>query len=73
MAIRWIMKSLNLSWKDTSVVYIGDDTTDEFAFRMIATRGTAILVSDENRPSSADFRVKNTQETQKLFETIIKE
>jgi len=32
MAIRWIMEALKLSWRDTTVIYIGDDVTDEYAF-----------------------------------------
>jgi trehalose-phosphatase len=70
-AIRWVMNALGLEWNETSVVYIGDDVTDEFAFRTITTRGTAILVSDESRHSAADFRVSSVKEVKKIFEKII--
>ncbi|MBN1520965.1 MAG: trehalose-phosphatase [Candidatus Aureabacteria bacterium] len=70
-AICWIMKALQLSWKNTRVVYIGDDTTDEDAFRVIRHNGLGILVSHDPKPSSAHFRVISPDDVKKLFEMII--
>ncbi|MBL7071534.1 MAG: trehalose-phosphatase [Candidatus Omnitrophica bacterium] len=70
-AIRWIMKALKLSWKESSCVYIGDDVTDEYAFRSMRTRGTGILVSKDLRPSAADFWLSSPDEVRSLFEKII--
>ncbi|MCP4653715.1 MAG: trehalose-phosphatase [Candidatus Omnitrophica bacterium] len=72
-AVRWIMQAFNLSWSEASVIYIGDDTTDEYAFRVVRTRGTAILVSKEGKESSADFGMSTPDDTKKLFEMIIAE
>jgi trehalose-phosphatase len=71
-AIRWIMDALKISWKQVAVVYIGDDVTDEYAFRAIRTRGTGILVSDESRVSSADFQLSSPDEVKKFFDKILK-
>jgi trehalose-phosphatase len=71
-AIRTIIQALNLSWTDSSIVYIGDDTTDEDAFRMVKTRGTAILVADKEKESAADFRLISPLEVKKLFDIIFK-
>jgi len=70
-AIRWIMQALKLNWQEASIVYIGDDTTDEFAFRTIRTRGTGILVSDFPRISTALFQVSSVEEVKNFFKTII--
>jgi len=70
-AIRWIMYTLGFSFDETNVVYIGDDTTDEDAFRIIRTRGVGILVSDSSRRSAADFRVSSPLEVKKLFEYML--
>ncbi|MFH1355131.1 MAG: trehalose-phosphatase [Candidatus Omnitrophota bacterium] len=71
-AIRWIMDYLKISWDSSSVIYIGDDLTDEHAFSVLRTRGTGILVSEKPRPSMADFRVSSVDEVRRLFEEVIK-
>ena len=70
-AIRWILDSIGMSWSDANMIYIGDDVTDEFAFRMIRTRGTSIFVSAEQIPSAASFRLKDPGEVKELFERFI--
>ena len=72
-AIRWILEAFGLDWKDANMIYIGDDVTDEFAFRMIKTRGTGILVSKEERPSAAGFRLNDPDEVKRLFERFLNE
>ncbi len=70
-AIRWIMDALKLSWEKSPVVYIGDDVTDEYAFRAVRTRGAGILVSKGAKESAADFRVSTPGEVKELFERFI--
>ncbi len=70
-AVRWIMKALGLSWEDHAVFYIGDDTTDEDAFRAVNSRGVGILVSDEERKSAAQFRLASPDEVGKLFKRLV--
>ncbi|MBU1864472.1 MAG: trehalose-phosphatase [Candidatus Omnitrophica bacterium] len=70
-AIRWLMKTFKLPWSKASVFYIGDDITDEFAFRTIRTRGTGIVVSEESRESAAHFQLSSPEEVKKLLRMII--
>lgn len=70
-AVRWIIRALGTSWPEVSVVYIGDDTTDEDAFRVVRTRGAGVLVSEEPKESAADFRLFSIEEVKSLFEKVI--
>ncbi|MCG2712786.1 MAG: trehalose-phosphatase [Candidatus Omnitrophica bacterium] len=70
-AVRWIMKALDLSWEDHAVFYIGDDTTDEDAFRTVTGRGVGILVSDQEGKSAAQFRLASPDEVGKLFKQLV--
>jgi len=70
-AVRWIMQALKLSWEDSNVIYIGDDTTDEDAFRVVRTRGAGILVAAQAKISSADYRLNSPDEVKKLFDELI--
>ena len=38
----------------TPVAYLGDDRTDEDAFRQLRGRGLTVLVRDEYRPTAAE-------------------
>jgi trehalose-phosphatase len=69
-AVNWMMRALKKKWNDTSVLYIGDDTTDEDAFRVVRTRGTGVLVADTSVPSAAAFRIPSPDEVYNLLKKI---
>jgi trehalose-phosphatase len=47
---------------DSAVAYLGDDLTDEDAFAAIKTRGLAVLVRPEPRPTRADLWIQPPHE-----------
>lgn len=47
---------------DVPVIYMGDDLTDEDAFRALKGRGLSILVKSECRPTEADIWMKPPDE-----------
>lgn len=53
---------LGESHPDAVIAYLGDDMTDEDAFRALKDRGLAVLVRPESRPSAADLWLKPPQE-----------
>ncbi|MGB2705872.1 MAG: trehalose-phosphatase, partial [Candidatus Omnitrophota bacterium] len=55
------------SSKDTLAVCIGDDKTDEDAFRALGKRGVNILVSRKRRKTFAQYRLKSPKEVIKLL------
>lgn len=57
-ALHWVMRALSLDPARAAPVYIGDDETDEDAFREVAGYGVGILVAaDELRPTRASYRL----------------
>jgi trehalose 6-phosphate phosphatase len=45
-------------------VYIGDDVTDEDAFKALADRGTGIVVAETDRATSAAYRLGSPAEVE---------
>lgn len=61
-AVSWILNILGLVWSEHKIFYLGDDTTDEDAFRILRTRGTSILIAEKAEKSAADFRLSSPEE-----------
>lgn len=67
MAVMAVLKSLNHS-NDALPVYIGDDFTDEDAFRNLRSMGITIKVG--KGPTNAEFFVESPQDVQKFLEDL---
>src|SRR2546423_2914335 len=52
-AVLYLLKALDLDRDDVVPVYLGDDITDEDAFRALAGRGIGIFVGSANDPETA--------------------
>ena len=50
VAVRAILAE---SWSPSAAAYLGDDATDEDAFRAIEGRGVGVLVAENSRPTAA--------------------
>lgn len=61
-ALLWLMKELDLNHPGILPFYIGDDVTDEDAFGVLLKRGIGIVVSEEMRPSKAQYKLRNPDE-----------
>jgi trehalose-6-phosphatase len=48
--------------EDTAIAYLGDDITDEDAFRAVKVRGLGILVRTEFRETAADVWLRPPEE-----------
>ncbi|MDP8264490.1 MAG: trehalose-phosphatase [Candidatus Aceula lacicola] len=70
-AVDWILSIFEKEQKDILPVYLGDDTTDEDAFRALKEKGFGILVATAERETEAEYIVKNPQDVKEVLETFI--
>lgn len=70
-AVDWILDVLAFDAQRQIAVYVGDDTTDEDAFSVLATRGFGILVADPPRDSAAQYVVRDVAQVKQVLESLI--
>lgn len=68
-ALGWLIDALGLS-PEVPLVYIGDDETDEDAFRALGPDGTGILVAERPRETAARYRLPDPEAVRALLETL---
>jgi trehalose 6-phosphate phosphatase len=69
-ALLWLLGALELDGPDVLPFYIGDDLTDEDAFRAIHRRGIAIVVTHVPRPSAAHYSLRDPDEVREFLQTL---
>jgi trehalose 6-phosphate phosphatase len=71
-AVKLILTNIVKS-KNTLPVYIGDDTTDEDAFKQIKKQGITIVVANKiNRSTSAEYWLKDTDDVLMFLQSLSK-
>jgi alpha,alpha-trehalase len=68
-AVLFLLEKLGLG-QSAFPLYLGDDLTDEDAFRALQGKGIGIYVGEESRPTAAAFRLANPQEVQLFLEDL---
>jgi trehalose-phosphatase len=61
-AVLWLLQVLPLDEHETVPFYLGDDLTDEDAFRALQGRGIGVIVGETVEQTAAEYRLENTQE-----------
>jgi trehalose 6-phosphate phosphatase len=71
-ALQWLLRNTTGKFRHAWFpVYIGDDVTDEDAFRILKNRGLSIYVGNPGK-SCARYYVKSIDEVRKLLSLIVK-
>jgi len=71
-AALWLLETLGLESRSRGIrpIYIGDDRTDEDAFRALEQRGIGILVSEQSQPTAASYSLKNPAEIERFLRAL---
>jgi len=71
-AVDWITETLEESNNQKyRPIYLGDDRTDEDAFRSLPKHGIGILVGEHGRPTAAHCQLDDVWEVQKLLYYLV--
>jgi len=70
-AVLWLLENLGLERAKVRPIYIGDDRTDEDAFRALEKSGVGILVSEEPRPTAARYLLKDPAEVERFLRELV--
>lgn len=70
-AIAWLLEALGLGRSQTCAIFLGDDVTDEDAFRAVQDSGIGILVAEEPRPSHARYTLTMISEVGVFLEHLV--
>ncbi len=70
-ALLLLLEVLHLDRPDILLLYIGDDSTDEEAFRVLQDRGLGILVEEKDRPTAALYSLKNPGEVETFLRRLL--
>jgi len=69
-ALLWLLEELVSAGRDMAPFYIGDDTTDEDAFSVLADRGIGIVVRDEPRDTKAKYALDDVEQVRSFLEKL---
>jgi len=69
-AVIWLLEILRRERGDLYPIYIGDDITDEDAFRALKQIGTGIVVSEKPQPTAATYSLKDPAEVERFLRTL---
>lgn len=72
-AVQWLLESLDLWRADVLPVYVGDDLTDEDAFRALSGRGLRFVVGPLEHETAADYYLQDVHEVERLLRALTKE
>jgi alpha,alpha-trehalase len=69
-AVLWLLQAVELERGNALPIFIGDDRTDEDAFRALESRGVGILVSEQPQTTAASYWLKDPVEVERFLRAL---
>ena len=70
-AVLWLLAAVALDSREILPLYVGDDVTDEDAFRVLKDWGIGVLVSDSPRETGATYRLNDPVDVEEFLVKLI--
>lgn len=70
-ALLWLLEQLGIDRPEVLPFYLGDDVTDEDAFKVLKDRGIGIAVQEKPSPTAARYRLRSPDEVEKFLKALI--
>ncbi len=70
-ALLWLLERLEMAARAYVPIYIGDDDTDEDAFRAIAGRGVGVRIGDPHEVTAADYNLVDVGEVFEFLRALL--
>ena len=70
-AVLWLLAQLELDRPDVLPLYVGDDVTDEDAFKVLVDRGLGFAVQKGDKPTAAQYFLRDPAEVEKFLQALI--
>jgi len=69
-ALLWLLHELDLECSDYFPIYIGDDLTDEDAFKVLQEKGAGILVGEHGQETAAKYHLQSVDEVYQFLSRV---
>ncbi len=69
--IKWLLQNMDGANLNAIPIFIGDDLTDEDAFRVLESQGIGIAVMEQARPTRASFSLRDPEEVYTFLSQLI--
>ena len=70
-AVLWLLEALKLDREDVLPMYIGDDITDEDAFRALVGKGIGVMAGDADHETTGTYSLADVPEVGRFLEFLI--
>ena len=69
-AVELLLRELGMDEDNSIAIYIGDDITDEAAYRVLRKPNVSIVIPDDDRVTAADYTLEDCDDVQRFLDWL---